>query len=123
MLVMKALLGNALIGYYVSNVAYLAEAPHVLLGNRGDFERLIMIYATASTVVWIVAAEFHHTCQSEVFKWSEHHLEGNLVSTDDRIKLLAIISGTSSNEMTTLALATKCFSVTYKHISSVRSVF
>lgn len=49
-----------MIGYYVSAVAYLAEAPHVLVGKRGNYERIVMIYTAFSTLVWILGAEFHH---------------------------------------------------------------
>lgn len=57
---LRNLYGNALICYYVSAVAYYAEAPYVLLGNRGQAERIIMIYFAVSGVIWIIAAEFHN---------------------------------------------------------------
>ncbi len=56
----KKLFGNSMIGYYVSTVAYLAVAPHILLGHQGNFERIVTLYSTFSFLLWIVAAEFHY---------------------------------------------------------------
>lgn len=41
----KNVFGNAMIGYYLSSVAYLAEAPHIFLGNRGNHEKIVMIHS------------------------------------------------------------------------------
>lgn len=56
----KKVFGNSIISYYVATVAYLAVAPHVLLGNQRNFEKIIITYSAFSFLLWIIAAEFHH---------------------------------------------------------------
>lgn len=137
----KKLFGNSMIGYYVSTVAYLAVAPHILLGNQGNFERIVTIYSTFGVLLWIVAAEFHHQVsrssqiflgriktvrslcfmqvQNSVLKWTEHHFARNDLSTDNRLKMFSISHDISSMESTSIAVANKLFAVTYRHLCSV----
>lgn len=56
----RNLFGNALVAFYLSAVANYAESPHLMLGSRGDVERLVMIYFGISGVMWLIAAEFHN---------------------------------------------------------------
>lgn len=56
----RKIYGNHLMAYYVTSVTYYADAPHILLGRRGDTEKVVFIYFLVSAVVWILAAEFHH---------------------------------------------------------------
>lgn len=53
--------GDTLLGYYVSTIAYYAEAPHILLGIRGQAEKFLMAYFAISGVIWLIAAEFHNS--------------------------------------------------------------
>lgn len=131
-----------MIGYYLSSVAYLAEAPHIFLGNRGNHEKIVMVYSVFSTLIWVTAAEFHHQVnllgywenyllflkhghfnfkvQSSVIKWTEYHFSKDELSTDNRLKIFSISNEVSSTDVRCIAMANKCFSVTYKHLSSVR---
>jgi len=53
------LFGTNLLTFYITSVCYYAEAPHVLLGKRGNTDRAMMIYFATTTIIWILGAEFH----------------------------------------------------------------
>lgn len=58
--------GNSFLGFYVATVSNFAEAPHLILGSRGNVERLVMIYFSVSGVVWLIAAEFHDVVMMDI---------------------------------------------------------
>ncbi|CAL8102545.1 unnamed protein product [Orchesella dallaii] len=111
------LYGNGLLSYYITAVCYYAEAPHILLGKRGDTEKAIMVYFGCTTsVLWILGAEFHKNIQETVLKWIAVHTGNVNLSVQDRLKLVSL-----SNEMAAdpIALASRYFCVTYQQFSSM----
>lgn len=59
--------GNLLMTYYIVCVSYYAETPHILLGERGNLEIVVLAYFLISGVVWILAAEFHNQVYNILF--------------------------------------------------------
>lgn len=53
--------------YYIVCVSYYAETPHILLGERGNLEIVVLAYFLISGVVWILAAEFHNQVSNILF--------------------------------------------------------
>lgn len=59
--------GNLLMTYHIVCVSYYAETPHILLGERGNLEIVVLAYFLISGVVWILAAEFHNQVYNILF--------------------------------------------------------
>jgi len=57
----RHLYGDALLTFYIGAVSYYAETPYIMLGNRGDSEKAILVYFLLNGVNWILAAEFHYS--------------------------------------------------------------
>lgn len=53
--------GGLTLAVYVLIVSYFAATAHIFLGYKGEAEKVIMICIFSSGVMWILAAEFHHS--------------------------------------------------------------
>ncbi|CAL8070643.1 unnamed protein product [Orchesella dallaii] len=111
----RKLFGNQMLAFYISAVSYYAETPYILLGNRGESERAIVIYFLINGLNWVLAAEFHHNIFNSILHWISIHTDSDSLNCDMRFRLLSI-----SNEMLAnpIALSCRCFAVTYQHLGS-----
>ncbi|CAL8070637.1 unnamed protein product [Orchesella dallaii] len=114
----RILYGNQILAFYISSVAYYAETPYILLGNRGDSERGVVIYFLINGLNWLVAAEFHYNTFNSVLHWISIHTDDDGLNCDMKFRLLSISNEMSANP---IALSCRCFAVTYQHLGSVRN--
>ncbi|CAL8102533.1 unnamed protein product [Orchesella dallaii] len=115
----REMYGDYILTFYISSVTYFAEAPHILMGRRGDTEKVILFAFIIFSFVWLWVAEFHYNIHNSISDWITYHTDRDSVTLDERLKLLSI-----SSEMSTdpIALSCRCFCITYKHLCSMLGV-
>ncbi|CAL8102539.1 unnamed protein product [Orchesella dallaii] len=108
--------GDCMLAFYLSFVTYWFEAPHILLGRRGEAEIALLIFSSVTTIIWVLAAEFHYRVQHAIVEWTTFYLESESLSLEDRLKMFSIRWEVSTQPV---AFSCRCFSATYKHLSSM----
>ncbi|CAL8102554.1 unnamed protein product [Orchesella dallaii] len=115
----REMYGDFMLGTYISFVTYCVEAPVVFLGQRGQAEIIVFIFFAFVTIIWILAAEFHYKVHHAILEWTTLYSEYDSLCVKDKLKMYLI-----RLEMSTypIALSCRCFSITYKHLSSMFGV-
>ncbi|CAL8102551.1 unnamed protein product [Orchesella dallaii] len=86
----REMYGDTLLASYISFLAYTVEAPHIFLGRRGEAEKAIFIFYTFTTIIWILAAEFHYRAHQAILEWTTFYSECDSLCLEDRLKMFSI---------------------------------